>query len=297
MKAIIFGINGQDGFYLDKICRSNGYDVIGISRSAGQWVTGNVSDRQFVFELVKQNQPELIFHIAAYSTTRHDALFENHETISTGTLNILEAVKKFSNKTRVFLTGSGVQFKNIGLPIHENDAFEASSPYAVARIQSVYAARYYRRLGIKAYVGYLFHHESPLRKGGHMSRYILDSLSDIVRGKKLTLEIGDISVEKEWGFAGDMAMGIFTLVHQDEISEAVIGTGRAYSIQDWVEICFSLCGLDWQEYVIGKKGDFKAEYPILVSNPETMHSLGWVPKADIKDLAKMMISNEILILK
>lgn len=290
MKAIIFGINGQDGFYLDEVCRENGYEVIGVSRSAGNWLQGSIAEREFVFDLIKKNQPDLVFHMAARSTTRHDALFENHETISTGTLNVLEAVKLFSPHSRVFITGSGVQFVNKGKPIHESDPFEASSPYSVARIQSVYAARYYRRLGIKSYVGYLFHHESPFRKGGHMSRFIVDSLGEIIAGKKKELEIGDITVNKEWGFAGDIAQGIFTLVCQDSVSEAVIGTGKAYRISDWLDICFSLAGLDWKQYVVEKKGNFIAEYPVLVSNPATMHALGWMPKSDIKDLAKMMLA-------
>ena len=91
-----------------------------------------------------------IFQLAAASTTRHDALFENHETISTGALNVLEAARLHAPSARVLIVGSGVQFANTGAPISERDAFEASSPYAVARIHSVYAARYFRRLGVRA---------------------------------------------------------------------------------------------------------------------------------------------------
>ena len=289
MKAIIFGINGQDGYYLEEVCHSHGYEVIGVSRRKCKWIQGDIKDRQFVNNLIQKHKPQLLFHLAARSTTKHDALFENHETISTGTLNVLEAVKLYSPYTRVFITGSGVQFVNNGLPIDEHDAFEASSPYSVSRIQSVYAARYYRRLGLKTYVGYLFHHESPLRKGGHMSRFIIDGLADILAGKREVLEIGDSTVSKEWGFAGDIAHGIFTLIRQDSVSEAVIGTGNAHTIRDWVEICFSLCGLDYNKYLKELKGDFKAEYPLLVSKPTTMLSLGWIPKSNIKDLAKMML--------
>ena len=171
MNALIFGANGQDGYYLNELCILKGLKPIGISRS-GNWINGDISCYELVEELVKKYRPAYIFHVAANSTTRHDALFENHATISTGTLNILEAVKRHCPKTKVFITGSGVQFKNTGKPISEKDEFEGSSPYSVARIQSVYAARYYRSLGIRAYVGYLFHHESPLRKSNHVSKMI-----------------------------------------------------------------------------------------------------------------------------
>ncbi|MEJ1958889.1 MAG: GDP-mannose 4,6-dehydratase [Nitrosomonadales bacterium] len=175
MNALIFGANGQDGVYLHELCKLKGIEPIGVARS-GNALAGNVSDYGQVERLIKHYSPAYVFHLAANSTTRHDALFENHETISTGTLNILEAVKRHSAASKVFITGSGVQFKNAGNPISEKDEFEANSPYSVARIHSVYAARYYRSLGIRAYVGYLFHHESPYRKASHVSKMVTKGL-------------------------------------------------------------------------------------------------------------------------
>ena len=143
MNALIFGANGQDGYYLSQLCREKGIAAVGVSRK-GKWVHGDVVRYEDVERLIREYAPGYVFHLAASSTTRHDALFENHETISTGTLNILEAVKRHCPDAKVFVTGSGVQFKNTGNPISENDEFEGNSPYSVARIQSVYAARYFR---------------------------------------------------------------------------------------------------------------------------------------------------------
>ena len=56
----------------------------------------------------------MIFHLAAISTTRHDAIYENHAAIGTGTINILESVKRWSPGSKVFITGSGLQFINMG---------------------------------------------------------------------------------------------------------------------------------------------------------------------------------------
>jgi GDPmannose 4,6-dehydratase len=289
MNVLIFGINGQDGYYLNQLCVEKKIDVIGVSRSHGNWEQGSVSDFNFVENLIKKEQPAYIFHLAANSSTKHDALFENHETISTGTLNILESVKRHSPESKIFLAGSGVQFKNRGLPIKETDEFEANSPYSIARIQSVYAERYFRSLGLKVYVGYLFHHESPLRKPNHVSQMIALAVNRIVNGSDEIIELGDISVEKEWTFAGDIAQGIFTLVEQDTIFEAVIGSGIPYSIEDWLEHCFSIIGKDWHDYVRLRKG-FSPEYKRLVSDPKTIKSLGWSPKVGIKDLAELMVA-------
>ena len=141
--CIIFGASGQDGFYLDELLQKLHYSVIRISRKMGD-LKGTIVDYLFVETIIKQLQPKYVFHFAANSTTHHRALFENHESISTGTLNVLEAVRLHCPTTKVFLSGSAMQFKNEGFPISEQTPFEASSPYSVARIQSVYAARYYR---------------------------------------------------------------------------------------------------------------------------------------------------------
>jgi GDPmannose 4,6-dehydratase len=241
-----------------------------------------------VKEMVRRHKPDVIFHLAAKSTTHHEALFENHKTISTGTLNILEAVYRWHPVCKVFITGSGVQFVNKGEPIHEADPFEAASAYSVERIHSIYSARYFRTLGIRVYVGYLFHHESPLRKPTHVSQKIVQAVKRIVAGSDEKLELGDISVEKEWAFAGDVAEGMAILVEQDQVFEAVIGTGKTHTIKDWLKICFASVGKDWTNHVVIRDG-FTPEYKRLFSNPETMHSLGWRPKVDFAELAELML--------
>jgi GDPmannose 4,6-dehydratase len=289
-KAIVFGINGQDGAFLAKLCKYRGVDVVGIARNVPAVEADDVSKYEFVESLILKCSPDYVFHLAALSTTRHKALFENHAAISTGTLNILEAVKRHCPDCRVFITGSGVQFKNIGNPISEKDPFAATSAYAVARIQSAYAARYYRQLGIKAYVGYLFHHESPLRNSSHLCQMIAEAVKRIKQGSQERIKLGDISVRKEAAFAGDIVDGIFTLVNQDDVFEATIGTGVAYSIQDWLEVCFTKIGKDWRDFVDVASDGFKPEYHTLVSDPTTIRSLGWTPKVGFDALAEMMLS-------
>src|SRR5260370_3753152 len=188
-KGIIFGASGQTGTYLGEALDRRGYDVIKRSRTSSSCAV-DIGDFVGVERLIATQRPDLIFHLAARSTTRHEALFEHHSAISTGTLNVLEAAKRHVPGARVFITGSGVQFVNLGQPINEETPFEASSPYAVARIHSVYAARYYRRLGLATYVGYLFHHESPLPPGPHVSQKVARPAGAIRSGKKHKLELG-----------------------------------------------------------------------------------------------------------
>lgn len=290
-KAIIFGANGQDGIYMTELCNKNNIKPIRVARSSGNAdILNSVANRSFVQELISDVLPDFVFHLAANSTTRYEALFENHETISTGSLNILDAVYRFSPKTKVVITGSGVQFKNVGLPISENTPFEAWNAYAIARIQSVYAARFYRSLGVRAYVAYLFHHESPYRKPGHVSKMITDKIKHIVKGQTEKICLGNIDVEKEWAYAEDIVEGIFTLVNQDNIFEATVGTGVTHSIRDFLIECFMQSDLEMEKYLEITEG-FIPEYPKLVSDPSAIRSLGWKPKTDLKKLVSILLAN------
>jgi GDPmannose 4,6-dehydratase len=259
-----------------------------MSRS-GSWLHGDVACPETVEELIRSHHPEMIFHLAATSTTSHDAIYENHVTIGTGTINILESVKRWSPNSKVFITGSGLQFVNNGQPISEADPFDHGSSYAAVRNYSVYLARYFRSIGIQTYVGYLFHHESPLRGTQHLCQKIAQASQRIAEGSEEILELGDISVRKEWTFAGDVVEGIITLIEQNKVFEATIGSGLAYSVEDWLNECFRLINKDWRQYVRQKK-NFKAEYKVLVSNPATINSLGWSAATTISELAKIMLN-------
>jgi len=290
MSALIFGANGQDGFYLSELLTQQGISVIGISKN-GNFLKTDITSYEEVAALVKQHQPAYIFHLAANSTTRHEVMFENHATISTGALNILEAVKNYSPLSKVFISGSGLQFVNNNQPIKETDAFEARDPYSVSRIQSVYAARYFRRQGVKVYVGYFFNHDSPRRTERHMAKKIAEAVKRIANGSEEKLEIGDSSVIKEWTYAGDVVKGIWTLVQQDVIFEANIGSGEGYSIEDYINACFSLIHKNRQDYVI-LKNDFTPEYKQLVSDSSLIFSLGWKPEVSFAALASLMLNEK-----
>jgi len=289
-KALIFGINGQDGFYLTKLLEQNQISVIGISRTNAD-LKGSVGNLDFVESIIKNHQPDYIFHLAANSTTHHSALFANHEAISTGTLNILESVKQHCPEAVVFLSGSAMQFKNVGTPINEKTPFDASSAYSVSRIQSVYAGRYFReKFGLKVYVGYFFNHDSSLRTEKHVNQKIVRAVQRIEKGSSEILELGNIDVQKEFNFAGDVVEAIWKLVNQEIVFEAVIGSGITFSIKDWIIYCFKKINRNWEEFVF--QTDFYIpEYQILVSDPALIKSLGWSPKINFYHLADIMMEN------
>lgn len=289
--VIIFGSNGQDGYYLNQLLNKSGVEIIDVSRTNAS-ICGSVSNYTFVKNLIKENLPDYVFHFAARSSTKHDFIFENHETIATGTFNILESVKLFSPSTKVFISGSAIQFKNVGHPIDESTEFEANNPYSIARIQSVYSSRYYaKKFGLKTYVGYFFNHDSPLRSENHVNQKIVKTIQRIAAGSSEKLFLGNIEVRKEFNYAEDIVNAVWKLVNQDTVSEAVIGCGKAYSIKDWLTHCFNIKELQWEKYV-EIIDDYTPEYNVLVSDPKKIIAIGWKPSTSFYELANIMMNGK-----
>lgn len=290
-KAIIFGSNGQDGYFLKKLLDSNNIITIQVSRKNSD-IIGNVSDFKFVKEIIKENKPEYIFHFAADSLIDHSSIFSNNESIVSGTLNILEASRLNSNKSRIFISGSAIQFINHGLPISEKDEFNISNSYSLMRVQSVLTARYYRDLfNLKIYIGYLFNHDSEIRSEYYINQKITQTVLRIKNGSNEKLHIDDPYYTKEFNYAEDIVEAIWMLVNQDKVNESTIGCGKAYSILDWIKICFEIAKLNYKEHTVLKKKEIESQ--ILVSNPKTIHSIGWKPKKAFFDLAKIMMRKQL----
>jgi GDPmannose 4,6-dehydratase len=291
MRVLVFGHNGQTGMFLANLCHKLGHEFFGVSRQCSAGIDikdGDISNPRVVAYAIIKTKPDAIINLAAKSNIDYKLLNEHHNTIVKGNLNILQSVFSYNRDIKVFVTGSGLQFKNEGKPISANDPFEARDAYSMARIATVYQARFFRTMGMKVYVGYLFHHESILRSPESISKRTLKAA---IEGTKI--KIGDINVQKEWTFAGDVAKGILALVQQDKIFEATIGTGTAHPISEWLELCFKRFRLDWKNY-IEPIPDYVPDFKILVSDPTIMTNMGWSCKSDLEKLLDHM-SNEHLV--
>jgi GDPmannose 4,6-dehydratase len=100
----------------------------------------------------------------------------------------------------------------------------------------------------------------------------------------------EIHAIKEYSFAGDIVKAMWTLVNQDEIFEVAIGSGDGHSIEEWLNECFSMAGVSWNDHVVPNK-NFVSDYNKLVSDPSLLFSLGWKPEVSFKELALMMMQS------
>lgn len=287
MRALIFGVSGQDGHYLRRLLLAEGVSVFGVSRSGGD-ARLDVQDRRRVLEIVRQVRPDFVFNFAATSSTGHEHLWENHAAISTGTLAVLDAVETSAPRAKVVMVGSGLQFVNHGLPLDERAPLDHSSPYVVARNQSLFASRYFRTRGLRVDFAFLFNHDSPLRSARHINMRIAQTAVRIASGSDESLVLGDPAAEKEFSSAEDIVSALWTLARQDAVSECVVGSGVAYPVRAWIEACFNNVGLDWRDHVKIESG-YKSPYGRLVSDPSLLRGMGWRPKVQLPDLANAMM--------
>jgi GDPmannose 4,6-dehydratase len=267
----------------------NDIEVIGISRR-NKTSFVDITNQKDVEKLIRNEKPNFVFHLAAISALQHNLIFENQKTIVDGTINILEAVKNYSIETKVFISGSGLQFENKGFPIKEDDKFDPKDAYSMSRIHSVYSARFYRKLGIKVYVGYFYNHDSPLRGENHMTKKIFSLAQRVSKGSSEIMSIGDLGSKKEYGYAKEVVEAVWMFVNQDQVFEVNIGTGVSYSIKDWLEICFGHYNLDWKNSIVSDN-NYKSPYKILVSDNNLMiNTIGYEFKTNIEELFDLMLN-------
>ncbi len=291
MCAIIFGGAGQDGSYLAEIIAEHGVNCVLTARNRKGYEECDVGDPVQVESILRSYKPDYIFHLAANSSTRHEALWDNQKAIVEGSLNILEAVRMHKSDCRVFLSGSALQFAPSRDFILESSEMVNSSAYAAQRNASLCLARYYReKCGISAYMGFFFHHDSPRRKEHHLAQKIASAARRILSGSSEKLDIYDPTAVKEWTFAGDAMRAAWLLVNQCAIHECIIGSGVPHTIAEWACECFEVLGLDWRDHVALHHAG-SAELGRFISRPERLKSLGWSQKVTFNELARLMVNS------
>jgi len=292
-RAVIFGGGGQDGVFLHELLLSLGHEVRVFTHSDSEIGPGlDVADFNGVETVLKLYRPDFIFHLAARSSTRHEFILDNHRAIVDGTLAVMESVDRHLPGSKVFLASSALVFKNEGGPITEDDKLVTDTAYAMARVEALQIARYYRQRGRNVYVGFLFNHESPLRPPTSVARQIATNVVEIHQGLTKSLSIGNSNVIKEWTWAGDIVKAIVYFLNQQDVFEVCIGDGTGKTIKDYALACCEVLDISLTDVLV-ESSDYKVEYPILVNGSPIIRSFGWEPDVDINNLAKRMINAEL----
>ncbi len=315
-KALICGISGQDGSYLAKFLLNHGYDVIGTSRDAHMNEFGNLdklgirsrikllsmalNDSRSVLQVLSQVQPDEIYNLAGLSSVAlsFEQPVEALESITVGTLNLIESIRFLKREIRFYSAGSSECFGEIGelVAADENTSFRPRSAYAVAKVAAFWEVANYREAyGLFACSGILFNHESPLRPERFVTQKIVAAVCRIAAGSKEKLCLGNVSIKRDWGWAPDYVEAMWRMLQQDEPADFVIATGKLHSLEDFVETAFSIVGLNWRNHVIVDRSLLRPiDIEVGWGNPaRAREKLGWQAQYKMHDVVSMMVEAKL----
>jgi GDPmannose 4,6-dehydratase len=312
--ALICGVSGQDGAYLAKLLLERGYTVHGASRDAQassfrnlrrlglidavHLESLNITDFRSALQALRRVNPDEVYNLAGQSSVAlsFDQPVETLESISVGTLNLLEAIRFSDRPIRFYNAGSGECFGDTRTPADENTAFRPRSPYAVAKAAAHWeVANYAEAYGLFACTGILFNHESPLRAERYVTRKIVAAACRISRGSGERLPLGNLEVQRDWGWAPEYVEAMWMMLQRDKPDTYVIATGRSHRLQEFVETAFAEVGLDWRDHVdIDQRLYRPADITFASANPtRARERLGWEAKAGMREVVAMMTAAEL----
>jgi GDPmannose 4,6-dehydratase len=315
MRALIIGVSGQDGAYLAEVLLAKGYEVVGTSRDANLSTFANLA-RLGILDRVKRvsvapndfrstltalahTEPDEVYNLSGQSSVglSFEQPVETMESISIGTLNILEAIRFTRRRIRFYNAGSGECFGDTrGHAADEETPFRPRSPYAVAKAAAHFQVANYRdAYGLFACSGILFNHESPLRPERFVTRKIVSSACRIARGSGERLRLGNIAVKRDWGWAPEYVDAMWRMLQQQRPDDYVVATGETRSLEEFVAEAFGAVGLDWRAHVdvdaaLYRPSDIAGNY---AKADKVARVLGWRAELKMSDVVRRMVEAEM----
>ncbi len=307
--AVVLGCKGQDGSLMCKSLLEKNCKVVGLMRSELEDQSnlhklgidkdieikqGDICNFNDVCSLLESHQPESVYNLAAQSSVGK-SFIQPHETIESivnGTINILDACKFLNFSGRVFFAGSSEMFGNIEEQADIDYPQKPNSPYAIAKQASFNLVRMYRELyDIKCMTGILFNHESNLRPQTFVTQKIIKTAKDIHQNQKKELEMGNIEIIRDWGWAPEYINAMQLISESNIIKDHVMCTGQAISLKTFIQKVFSKLELDWEEFTIINRNLFRAsDIKRSCGDPKPLFDeLGWKAKVNVDSMIERMI--------
>lgn len=305
-RALICGVGGQDGAYLAKLLLEKGYEVVGSSRDAASAHHGGLqhlgidaqvrvvsmapNDFRSVLQTITRIAPDEVYNLAGQTSVglSFEQPVEAIESIAIGALNLLEAIRFVERPIAFYNAGSSECFGDTGMqPATEDTPFRPRSPYAVAKACAHNLVVNYREAyGMRACTGILFNHESPLRPERFVTQKIVRAACRIAHGSGETLTLGNIDIERDWGWAPEYVEVMWTMLQQRRVQDLVIATGRTVSLQYFIEHAFGHFGLDWRRHVRGDASLFRpSDIRHGAADPSrALRLLGWRARLQVDDV-------------
>jgi GDPmannose 4,6-dehydratase len=296
MKAIIFGVSGQDGTYLARFLCDKGYKVFGTTRNVClkrqaqlkkmlpkdlDLLHVDMSDLNATRSLIHKIRPDEIYNLAGQSSVglSFEAPAETILSIVVTTVNLLESIKEIAPKTRLFNAGSCEIYGQASGVISEGKyMINPLSPYAVGKAAAYHAVQNYRdTYGLFVCTGILGNHDSILRPPQFIIKKLLAAAYEISKGDRTIIEVGDLSVVRDWGYAGEYVEAMWKMLSANGPNDFIIASGESMSLSEYAEGIFSYFGLILEDHLqVNDSYKRPQEIMSIRLDPERINKdLGW----------------------
>ena len=314
--ALIFGVSGQDGSYLAEFLIKKNYSVIGVTRNKSKKnmyrleklkifnkvkiIQGVALNQKFLNKIIKKySSIKEIYYLAGDSSATDSFIYphKSFESNTTGILNILLTIKKINKKIKIFYAASGQFYGNSKNNYYsEKSVIKPTTPYAVAKAAGYSLVKIFREnYDLYACSGILFNHESPLRSDEFVTKKIINVSKQIKKNNKVKLRMGNIDVYRDWGWAPEYVKAMWLMLQQKQPIDLIIGSGKKYSIRDFVNEVFKKMKIDKKNLIAGtskliRKIDIQS---YRANTALCKRTIKWETKITFKKIIHKMINDEL----
>ncbi len=330
---MITGIGGQDGYFLTKLLLDRGYTIHGLirrnssngigsigflnSRDQARLIfhEGNIISKDFIDELIRFSQFDQVYHLAAQSSVAQ-SIRNPRKTIEVnvlGVTNIATAIRDKSPGTQLIFAGSSEMFGNLTEGTqNEHTPPHPQSPYGLTKELGFNLIRTYRKhYGLWAASAVLFNHESEFRGDQFVTTKIIQSVARIGSGSDEVLSLGNIHVQRDWGYAGDYMKGVVLMIDQERPEDYVFATGQLHSVKEFVNAAFKQVGISlvWSGVGLDEKAADQKSGKTIVQISDNFYrpgdvtgtcgdatkarnQLGWLPETSLDEIISKMILHQ-----
>lgn len=259
-KALILGINGQDGSYLADLLLAKGYEVHGLVRRSSSdnlWRIRHIGDKITLWkgDLLDQTSIETVLR-GAYPTEVYNLADQDNiswgESIPGASIDvtagavsrILSTIRRTRPETRYFQPvtayileeGTGVQT--------EESRLDPRSTYACAKACAYHLCRYYRlEHAMHVSVGIMYNHDSPRRRGEYLLQSICKNALDVKYGKIDNFSVGSLDAQVDIGAAQDYVGAMHAMVTADSPGDYIVASGCTASVRNIVHHALDCTGV------------------------------------------------------
>lgn len=107
--------------------------------------------------------------------------------------------------------------------------------------------------------------------------------------------LGDLSAQRDWGYAPDYVRGMWLSLQHDTAEDFVFATGVLHSVRDVVETAFGAVGLDWEKCVKKNPRFMRPAEPVALRGDASKATrlLGWSPEKTFEEFIAEMTEAEL----